>query len=66
MNLDTTADDLNLLCCDCDEMFVFSAGEQAYFAARLLHQPRRCRPCRVSKRQEREAAAYLPMMTWEP
>jgi hypothetical protein len=56
MNLDTSGDDKHLTCCDCDDPFVFTAGEAAYFAARLLHQPRRCKPCRQLAAARRENA----------
>jgi hypothetical protein len=56
MNIATTADDLDLLCCECDQLFIFSAGERAYFAAHGLRQPRRCKPCRQLATARRENA----------
>jgi hypothetical protein len=56
MNLDTTADDLILTCVECDQAFIFTAGEAAYFDARSLHQPRRCKSCRQLAAARRENA----------
>ena len=47
--------DLTIICADCSQEFTFTAGEQAWFAQRGLNQPRRCKPCRDFRRQEREA-----------
>jgi len=38
--------DLFLQCKTCYEYFVFDVFEQAYFAERGLHQPKRCKNCR--------------------
>ncbi|MFC1965709.1 zinc-ribbon domain containing protein [Chloroflexota bacterium] len=35
-----------LHCCDCQQSFVFTAGEQAYFTSKGLSEPRRCKSCR--------------------
>lgn len=46
--------DLNLTCRDCENTFVFSAGEQAFFAEKgLSNQPQRCPQCRANRRRER-------------
>ena len=50
--------DKTLTCRDCASDFVFSAGEQAFFAERgLLNQPQRCHQCRVNRRRERQGEA---------
>ena len=50
--------DRNLTCRDCGRDFGFSAGEQAFFAAKgLLNDPQRCPPCRSAARQARSAGA---------
>lgn len=33
-------------CCDCNDEFLFSAGEQAYFTSKGLAEPKRCKACR--------------------
>ena len=39
---------MRLTCCDCGDSFIFTAGEQRYFAKNGLHIPRRCKPCRAA------------------
>jgi len=46
---------IKLVCLDCKSIFVFSAGEQAYFNSKGLSQPKRCRECR-----ERRKATLVP------
>jgi len=39
-----------LVCIDCGEEFVFSAGEQLFFADKgLRNDPKRCKPCKLKK-----------------
>jgi CxxC-x17-CxxC domain-containing protein len=46
--------DQSLTCRDCESIFVFSAGEQAFFAEKgLTNQPQRCPQCRANRRRER-------------
>ncbi len=41
--------DRTLTCRDCGEAFVFSSGEQAFFASKgLQHDPQRCASCRAA------------------
>ncbi len=50
----TVYEDRTLVCRDCGEEFVFSAGEQAFFARKgLQHLPQRCAACRASARRTR-------------
>jgi CxxC-x17-CxxC domain-containing protein len=45
-----------LRCIDCSEEFIFSAGEQLFFADKgLRNDPKRCKPCKL-KKNERIAA----------
>lgn len=44
-----TGEDLALECVECAERFIFSAGEQAYFASKALATPKRCARCRKVK-----------------
>jgi CxxC-x17-CxxC domain-containing protein len=41
-----------LNCRDCGKEFVFTAGEQQFYASKgLQHEPRRCGDCRGTRRQ---------------
>lgn len=43
--------DRALLCRECGSSFVFTAGEQAFYASRgLTHDPTRCPDCRAARR----------------
>jgi len=50
--LESVYQDRSLTCRDCSEEFIFSAGEQAFFATKgLTNDPQRCPACRaVAKR----------------
>lgn len=41
--------DMSRICCECGRYFVFTAGEQHYFAMRDLTVPKRCPSCRKKK-----------------
>ena len=48
--------DKALRCIDCEEEFIFTAGEQLFFADKgLKNDPKRCKPCK-SKKNDRIAA----------
>ena len=43
--------DKTLVCKDCGAEFVFSAGEQEFYAERgFQNEPQRCKPCRDKRR----------------
>ncbi len=43
-----------LTCRDCGAEFVFTAGEQEFYAQKgFEHEPVRCRDCRVSRKRQR-------------
>ncbi|HEU5441547.1 MAG TPA: zinc-ribbon domain containing protein [Ktedonobacterales bacterium] len=45
------ATDLTLRCRDCGQDFVFTAGEQDFYASKgLMHQPSRCPECRSARK----------------
>lgn len=47
--------DKTLVCKDCKKEFIFSAGEQAFYAEKgFKNEPVRCHECRDKKRRERE------------
>jgi CxxC-x17-CxxC domain-containing protein len=46
--------DKGLSCRECSVDFVFTAGEQAFFAEKgLMNEPQRCPECRAARRRER-------------
>ena len=48
--------DLDILCVDCQQEFVWTIGEQTFFHDKgLLNPPKRCKPCKQAK-NERIAA----------
>jgi CxxC-x17-CxxC domain-containing protein len=42
-----------LTCADCSQDFVFTASEQDFYATRGFTEPRRCSPCRASRKAAR-------------
>jgi CxxC-x17-CxxC domain-containing protein len=49
--------DLYVSCVDCDLDFVYTIGEQLFYAERGIDQPSRCPNCRARRRAERNADA---------
>ncbi len=48
-------EDKTLSCRDCDQAFLFSAGEQEFFALKKLENvPARCPNCRTSQKMRRD------------
>ncbi len=46
--------DITLVCKDCNSEFVFTAGEQAFYAEKGFdNQPVRCPACRKARKQQR-------------
>ncbi len=52
--------DQKLTCSDCGEEFVFTEGEQAFYAKQVDKRtgqawvpPKRCKPCRAARKQEK-------------
>ena len=47
----TTFVDKTLTCRDCSREFIFTAGEQEFYAQRgLMNEPKRCNDCRQARR----------------
>jgi len=47
--------DKQLTCLACERTFIFSAGEQEFYAAKqLTNEPKRCPACRMAHRLQRE------------
>ena len=42
--------DKQLSCIDCETTFIFSKGEQYFYASKFLQQPKRCSKCRELRR----------------
>ena len=52
--------DRDLLCVECGETFVWSAGSQQFFFDKgLTNDPKRCERCKQAKNQRMEAAKRL-------
>jgi len=50
-------EDQSLTCRDCQQPFVFTVGEQKFFAERQFTPPTRCKNCRQARKQAKEAEA---------
>ncbi len=60
-------EDRSLPCRDCGEAFLFSAGEQRFYAEKgLVNEPQRCASCRAAARQARspEHREYHAAVCW--
>ncbi len=54
--------DKDLVCRECGSPFVWTAGEQEFYAQKgLLHEPQRCPDCRRRAKVERAAARAQSM-----
>jgi len=47
--------DQTITCVDCGATFVFTAQEQLSFEKKGYQPPKRCYPCRVKRREERQS-----------
>ena len=47
--------DRTVTCRDCDQAFVFTAGEQAFYQERGFSEPQRCPACRQARKAQRNA-----------
>jgi CxxC-x17-CxxC domain-containing protein len=55
-NSDAEHPDRSIRCVDCNENFIWTSGEQAFFHDKgLKNEPKRCKPCKQAK-NERLAA----------
>lgn len=54
-------EDKTLVCKDCGKEFIFSAGEQEFYAEKgFENEPVRCKPCRDARRHAREGGDREP------
>lgn len=56
-NRKTVFKDKVLICVDCEQSFMWTAGEQSFFQGRNLAQVKRCSACRNRRRMT--VAPYL-------
>jgi CxxC-x17-CxxC domain-containing protein len=50
----TNGEDHSIKCVDCGQQFLFTAGEQAFYASKgLTNAPTRCKACREARKQQR-------------
>lgn len=48
--------DKTLVCKDCNQEFVFTEGEQTFYAEKgLQNEPQRCPACRKARKQQRNS-----------
>jgi CxxC-x17-CxxC domain-containing protein len=55
----TEFSDKVLVCRDCGSEFVFSAGEQDFYATRGFSEPTRCPDCRAARKSARESGGTV-------
>lgn len=48
--------DITIVCKDCGKEFVFTEGEQEFYAQKGFSQPVRCKECRLAAKMRREQA----------
>ena len=52
-------EDQNLICEECGKEFVFSAGEQEFYAQKgLQNTPKRCQDCRKARKHKSKRKFY--------
>jgi hypothetical protein len=54
----TLYEDQVLQCNDCPEQFVFTQGEQAFYAQNNFTPPKRCKECRAIRKKQKEERGY--------
>jgi CxxC-x17-CxxC domain-containing protein len=53
--------DREIVCLDCAQPFVFTAGEQEFYERKgFKEEPKRCKPCRELRKQRRNDAPVTP------
>ncbi len=45
---------MTISCCECHEEFVFTIGEQKFYAEKGFTPPKRCPKCRTARKIRRE------------
>ncbi len=55
-NEESEFDDKEILCVDCDQMFIWTVGEQIFFRDKgLKNPPKRCKSCKQAKNERLSA-----------
>jgi len=55
----TNGEDQSINCVDCGQQFLFTAGEQEFYASKgLTNAPTRCKACREVRKQQRAEAPH--------
>jgi hypothetical protein len=58
--------DQEKMCRDCPEKFVFTAGEQAFFAEKQFNPPTRCPSCRAKRKAAAAGQGFNPSPGMSP
>ena len=59
-------EDKTLVCKDCHNEFIFTAGEQEFYAEKgFVNEPQRCKACRDAKKQASKAPREMHDATCE-
>ena len=57
-------EDKTLVCKECGNEFVFTAGEQEFYAEKgFVNEPQRCKPCRTARKEAAKAAREMQITT---
>lgn len=57
-------EDKTLICKDCGKEFIFTAGEQEFFAEKgFMNEPQRCKECRDAKKRAARAERRMYEVT---
>ena len=60
-------EDKTLVCKDCGKEFVWTAGEQEFYASRgFENQPQRCKPCRDARKNGGAACGKACKVPFQP
>jgi CxxC-x17-CxxC domain-containing protein len=49
--------DQDIACRDCGDRFLFTVAEQEFYASKGMKPPKRCKPCRRTRKQQGERAS---------
>jgi hypothetical protein len=52
------AGDMQLTCSDCGQDFTFTAADQTFFQERGYSTPKRCKNCRMAKKNDQGGSGY--------
>jgi hypothetical protein len=62
--------DRKMTCSDCSAEFIFNEREQAFYQTKGFADPKRCKPCRAARKEQKAAAAEYADdnigQTWVP